>query len=435
MLFEKTGRIVPQLNSEYSQINGKIAIPPSKSHTQRAIILASLSKGESLIKDYLDTDDSAQLINSCKQLGASIVKQGKDLFIEGTGGHLQQPQGGINVGNSGIALRFLTAIASLLSEKVTISGDSLLKKTRGMQPLIDALGKLGVSIVSDNGYAPVSVKGPLVPGKTELVGQDSQFVSALLIAAAFCEGNTTIDVYDAGELPYLDMTLEWLDRLGVSYTREDYRRFSVKGGKTRRPFTYRVPGDLSSCAFPLAAALVTRSSLEISNVNLNDSQGDRHLIDVFKKMGAEISYDQERDKLYVAAGAELTGAAFDINAIIDAIPILSVVACFAKGTTHLYNAEIARHKECDRLSCTADALRQMGALIKEEAGGLVIEGSKLCGSSLSSYGDHRMALALAVAGLGAKGKTSIKNAECCKKTYPDFVNDMQALGAKITWNM
>jgi 3-phosphoshikimate 1-carboxyvinyltransferase len=298
---------------------------------------------------------------------------------------------------------------------------------------LDGLCQLGVSAKSmrGDGYAPVIIQGPLKIGTTVVNGEDSQPVSALLIASAFAEGPVDIIVKNPGEQPWVNVTLNWFERLGISYQNHSFEKFRLFGGAQYEGFQYAVPGDFSSAAYPIAAALITQSELLLKNVDMSDSQGDKELISVFQKMGARIDIDETRKTIHVKKGGSLSGIVVDINHFIDSITILAVVACFAEGETHIQNAAVAKQKECNRIQCISTELQKMGANISETEDGLMIKKSTLTGTNLHSYHDHRMVMSLAVAAMGAEGMATISPIDCVAKTFPTFMQDFARLGASI----
>lgn len=414
-----------------STLGGSIFIPPSKSQTLRAILFASLASGLSTIHGYLDSSDSRAMIEACRLLGAEIAVFPDRLEIKGV--KITRAKNVIDAGNSGIVLRFCSAIGALASHPVVITGDTSICYQRPMKALLDGLAQLGVSAQSmrGDGYAPVIIEGPLKAGKAVIEGSDSQPVSALLIGAAFAKGPISIYVNNPGEIPWVALTLNWFDRLGISYENRGFSEYHLKGGAEYSGFEYTVPGDLSSAAFPLGAALVTQSRLTLENVDMNDLQGDKELIFLLQKMGARIEIDEERKTLEVYKSPKLQGISIDINECIDAITILAAIACYAEGETLIYNGSIARQKECNRIACIVRELSKMGADIVETSDGLRIRGSSLKGASLESYQDHRMAMSLSVAALGAEGDSEILGVGCVGKTFPSFFEDFKNLGAKI----
>lgn len=417
-----------------SFLNGSVIIPPSKSQTMRAILFAALAKGTSTIQNYLDSSDTNCMLQACKMLGANIEINNNRIEIEGINGYIPTIDDVIHAGNSGIILRFLTGIAALSSNYTVITGDRSLRSQRSMSPMIDALNQLGAFTVSSRGdsFAPVIVKGPIKGGKVEISGKDSQPISSLLIACSLAEGTTELIAHNSGEKPWVDLTLHWLEKLGGRCKNENYAKYTIFGNTRFQCFDYTVPGDWSSAAFPIAAALVTKSSLTLENVDWKDPQGDKNIVDVLIQMGAHIEIDEKTKRLYFHRTGRLKGSVIDVNPIIDAVPILAVLACFAEGETRLMNAGIARTKECDRLHCITQELQKMGADIIEQEDSLIIRGKELYGAKLNSHEDHRLAMSLAIAAMGAKGDSVLENVDCISKTFPDFAQTFLSLGAKLS---
>ncbi len=410
-------------------LSGSVRLPSSKSHTIRAILLAAMAEGRSIIRFPLDSPDADRAIEAAASFGASVIKKGDELQITGVAGKPKVNGQVIDCGNSGQVLRFGAALASLGKGSVTVTGDESIRSNRPVQALIEGLNQLGAKAISEegNGYAPLTIQGGFRGGDAAIEGSDSQPVSALLMAAAFAEGTTRLRVAQPGEKPWIALTLSWLDRLGVHYTQKEYALFEVEGNPKRKAFDISVPGDLSSLAFMVAAALVTSSEITIEGVDLDDVQGDKEVIYLLQEMGAQFRIDRKGKKLTVLKNSSLQGRVIDVNPFIDAVPILAVLALFAKGQTHLVNGAIARKKECDRLSCMAKEIKKMGGVIEETADGLTISPSRLIGTTVDSHSDHRVALSLIVAGLAAEGETVIRGIACIKKSYPHFLDDLHRL--------
>lgn len=416
-----------------STLNGRITVTTSKSHTLRAILFASLAHGDSIIKHYLKSPDTVAMINACELLGAKIKVTDDQLNIRGVAGKPHVPDNVIDAGNSGQVLRFVAAIAALLSNYTVITGDRSIRTNRPIQPLLDALSNLGVTAIStkNDGYAPIIIKGPMHNGVTTLNGEDSQPVSAMLIASAFISGKTEINVINPGEKPWVNLTLDWFKRLGISCDHKNFEHYVVQGGANYAGFNYTVPSDFSSVAFPLVAALITRSDITIDNIDMQDVQGDKAIIFALQEMGAKIDYDEKSRILHVKKNGVLKGNKINVNDFIDAIPILAVAGCFAEGTTEITGAAIAKHKESDRLVAMTTELKKMGADIIDNEDGLIIKQSQLMGAKMLSYHDHRIAMSLSVAGLAAQGDSLIEDVSCVAKSFPGFAGLMQGIGAKI----
>jgi 3-phosphoshikimate 1-carboxyvinyltransferase len=417
-----------------STLTRELQVPSSKSQTHRAILLASLAKDRSIVHDPLNSADSLAMIEACRHLGAKIEVHSKSIEIQGISGKIFGAEDVIHAHNSGVVLRFLSTIAALGSQPIVITGDHSIRHQRPMKSLLDSLQQLGARAESTrgDGFAPLIVQGPLKPGQCKVMhGADSQNVSPLLIAGAFLEGTLELEVENPGEKPWIDITLDWLKRLGVPYENHQHEKYKVRGIKSYSGFEYRVPGDWSTASFPIAAALVTQSELLLKNLDIHDLQGDKKIVEILEKMGAHFSIDEKAKTVHVQRGAQLKGITVDINDCIDALPVLAAIACYAEGETRLINAAIARYKECDRIACIASELNKMGASIQETVDGLVIQKSLLKGTQVLSHGDHRIAMSLAVAGMGAAGETHILDTACIGKTYPRFVQDFQELGINI----
>ena len=418
---------------EASTLNGHITVPTSKSHTMRAILFASLAKGQSRVESYLRSPDAQAMISACRKFGANIQQKDDFLLIDGVAGKLMVPDDVINAGNSGQVLRFIGAVAGLIDRYTVITGDPSIRHNRPAAQLLSGLRQLGAMAESSRGddFAPLIIRGPIKAGRVEIEGVDSQPVTGLLIAASLLEGTTSVTVKNPGERPWIDVTLGWFDRLGVKYSNNDYRRYQITGKSYYEAFQYTVPGDFSSIAFPIVAALITGSEITVGPVDMSDTQGDKKLFPVLETMGAEFEYDEKKLSLKVKPCHGLTGREININDFIDALPILAVIGCFAAGETHITGAKIARMKECDRIHAICAELQKMEANIEEHDDGLVVRQSKLQGAWVESYRDHRIAMALSVAAMIAEGRTSINDIDCVDKSFPGFMDTMVEAGMLI----
>lgn len=416
-----------KIKSSLSVPKGKVAVPPSKSHTIRAVFLASLAEGVSTIRGRLKSDDADSAIAACRALGAGLEEKGDCLTIRGTGGKIEPATGIIDVGNSGTTARFVLSMAALSSRSITITGDEQTQK-RPMKPLCDALSELGAAIESTNeGRLPVRLRGPIKGGMANVDGATSQYLSSLLIHTPFCESETRLIVGSLNEKPYVDMTIGWLEKLGIEVTRKGYEEFIILPGQSINAFDSTVPADFSSATFFLALSAIEGCEVELTGLDMNDSQGDKQVIDYLREMGADIECgDTVRIK-----GRKLEGKTLDLNSTPDALPAMAVAGCFAGGTTRLTNVPQARIKETDRIAVMAGELRKMGADIEEEEDGLVIRHSRLTGTEVNGHGDHRVVMSLAVAGLAAEGITTVTTAEAMGITFPDFVELMQSCNASM----
>ncbi|MHC4986650.1 MAG: 3-phosphoshikimate 1-carboxyvinyltransferase [Planctomycetota bacterium] len=414
------------------RLRGEVKIPPNKSHSFRALIMAALAEGDSQIIAPAVSNDWMRGIEALEMFGAEIRPKADDVWtVKGVGGQLQTPADIIDCGNSGIILRFFAALAACCEGHTILTGDESLRHIRLCQPLIDALHGLGAWAVSTkgDGHAPLVIRGKLKGGKTEIEGQDSQPVSALLIASSLAEHPSEIDVVNPGEKPWVAMTLHWLERCGVEFSNQAFECFRVRGHSRWPGFEVSIPLDWSAALYPIVAALVTpNSEVRIPGMDWDDCQGDKEVVTILREMGAEIEIE---GGTVTARHSKLVGRTIDCNDFIDQFMLLAVVGACAEDQTVLTNAEVARHKECDRIAEMAKALKAMGATVEEKPDGLVITKSKLKGVTHDSRNDHRMVMTLAVAALAAEGATTINKAECIRKTFPRFVEQMRHVGADI----
>ena len=413
-----------------STLNGIISVPSSKSHTIRAIAIATVADGRSKIYNPLISEDASAALDAAKLLGAKVSVADGLWKIDGTGGDIIKNANVIDMQNSGTSLRIFAGLAATANFKITFDGDSSLR-TRPMNPLLHALEKLGVNISSTDGRCPLTISGPVTGGRTTVEGTSSQFLTSLLIALPLAEQDSYIKVIGLNERPYVEMTLDWLCREGIQIEYpEDMSYFKIKGNQQYPPFETTIPADFSTAAFPLAAAVLTQGNITIRDLDFSDHQGDKAVFEFMSTMGADIVKNKNMTK--ISAKNRLQGKTFDLNATPDALPIMSVTGALSDGVTALENCPQARIKETDRIKCMSCELRKMGAKITELEDGMIIESSELHGAEVESYGDHRIAMALTIAGMCASGETVINGAEAAAVTYPSFVKDFKKLNADIT---
>ncbi|WP_043922755.1 3-phosphoshikimate 1-carboxyvinyltransferase [Leadbettera azotonutricia] len=447
-------------------LSGTFRIPASKSHTIRRLLIAALAPGPSIIDYPLDSLDARSCVSVCRALGAEIEEfraidpsnpnpqdsSGKKLIrwtVKGIKNQSLQNSSTAkqcDVGNSGTTLYLALAVAALGSEPVSFDGDEQIRR-RSAGPLLDALKGLGVKVESAaNGCAPISVQGPWKGGRVSLECPTSQYLSALLLAAPLAVRGliTEIDVPLLNERPYIEMTLSYLDAQHIPYeTANDFSYFRVPGGAEWKPMNGPVPGDFSSAAFPACAAAITGGPVTLLGLDPDDPQGDKAVFSHIEKMGASVKWEKisagGKDaewKVTVSRSSPLRGGTFDLNATPDMLPAMAVTAAFAQGDTALTNVAHARIKETDRIAVMAAELSKLGVICTEKPDGLIIHGkggtlhrdTDLTQTPLlDGHGDHRIVMALAVAGLGAR-PLEIAGAEAADVTYPGFLDLLQARG-------
>jgi len=412
-----------------SRAFGTVSIPGSKSHTIRALFISSLADGQSEIRNPLISNDSLSAVEACRAFGACIDESGNKFVVQGFNGVPKTPEDVVNVGNSGTTLPFGLVTASLGENYTVFTGDYQLRK-RPMGPLIEAINKLGAQAFSTrcNGLAPIVIRGRAAGGQTELDAVTSQYLSALLINTPFLEKDTEIYLKRLNEVPYVEMTLWWLDKQGIIYENNGFKSFYVKGNQRYKPFDISIPGDFSSATFFMVLAAISGEEIALRNLDMSDPQGDKLVLSILEDMGAKVSI---ADGVIKIKGDKLIGREIDMNSIPDALPAMAVAGCFAEGETRLVNVAQARLKETDRIHVMFEELSKMGADIKELPDGLVIKQSKLKGCAVKGHGDHRVVMALAVAGLNTEGETVIDTAEAINVTFPNFVELIKSCGGKI----
>ena len=361
-----------------------------------------------------------------------MMQQGQTVWeVEGTAGQPRPAAGIVDVRNSGTTLYLAMSVAALADGETEFTGDEQIQ-ARSAGALMEALRALGGRAWSkeDNDCAPLVVGGPLRGGSVTIACPTSQYLSSLLLGCPLASGDTEINVPLLNERPYVTMTLQWLEQAGIQYeAAEDYSHFHVPGGQSYPAFSRRIPGDFSTASFFLTAAAVTGSRLRLEGLDMEDSQGDKAVVGMLAQMGCEVSHDA--DGLKIQGPERLKGGDFDLNATPDALPIMAVAGACAAGTTRLLNVPQARQKETDRIDVMARELNRMGAEVEELPDGLVLHESRLHGAEVHGHADHRVVMALAVAGLTADEPTTVDTAETAAVTCPGFVSLMRAAGADI----
>ncbi len=413
---------------------GRVAVPPSKSYTHRAVIAASLSSGKSRVYNHLISRDTVATINSCRSMGAKLEEEESHLTVSGT-----EPRAAddvVNVENSGTTLRFMTSVFALPRRGYTVlTGDASIRR-RPMQGLLDALAGLGAKAQSStgSGCAPIIVgEGGIEGGDLEIRGDvSSQFISSILIASPLARSDTTLRVTDMVSRPYVEATLRLSAMHGVEIQREGVTGFRIAGGQDYHRADFTVPGDFGSAAFVMAAVAFAGGDVELSGLTTSLPQGDMAALDFFRRLGVKL--EEHGDSVRVRADRDrLKGSEFDLADSPDLLPVLSVMSLKCDGPIGIKGVAHARFKESDRIRVAVEGLRKLGAEVEESEDGLrVVAPQKVQPALLDAHDDHRMFMAFSLATILAPGSIRVAGVESLDVSYPSFLGDLGKLGAKVT---
>jgi len=413
--------------SKSSKVKGEIKVGGDKSITHRALILGSIAEGTTTLKDYSKCDDCMSTLEIMKKLGITILRNEARVRIEGKGlNGLKESTDVLNCNNSGTSMRLLSGLLAGQSFFSVLTGDSSLLK-RPMRRIVEPLTLMGAKIIGrdNNKFAPLAIKG----GKLEAIDYktpvaSAQVKSAILLASLHAKGNSSITEPSTSR----DHTERMLNLFGVKIESSG-NKITLKEKNKLIAKEISIPGDISSAAFFLVLASVIKGSkILLKNIGINPTRTG--ILEVLKSMGADISMKNEKNQNYeptadlLVKGKELKGITISgdiIPKVIDELPIIAVAATQAEGKTVIKDAEELRVKETDRIYAIATGLKKMGAKVEEKPDGLIIEGPiKLKGNICESFGDHRIGMALAIAGVIAEGKTTLVESECINISFPEF---------------
>ncbi|AXE04335.1 3-phosphoshikimate 1-carboxyvinyltransferase [Salmonella enterica] len=411
-----------------ARVDGAINLPGSKSVSNRALLLAALACGKTVLTNLLDSDDVRHMLNALSALGINYTLSADRTRcdITGNGGALRTP-GALELflGNAGTAMRPLAAALCLGQNEIVLTGEPRMKE-RPIGHLVDALRQGGAHIdyLEQENYPPLRLRGGFTGGDIEVDGSvSSQFLTALLMTAPLAPEDTIIRV--KGELvskPYIDITLNLMKTFGVEITNHHYQQFVVKGGQQyHSPGRYLVEGDASSASYFLAAGAIKGGTVKVTGIGRKSMQGDIRFADVLEKMGATITWG---DDFITCTRGELHAIDMDMNHIPDAAMTIATTALFAKGTTTLRNIYNWRVKETDRLFAMATELRKVGAEVEEGHDYIrITPPAKLHHADIGTYNDHRMAMCFSLVALSDTPVT-ILDPKCTAKTFPDYFEQL-----------
>ncbi|MEA1970736.1 MAG: 3-phosphoshikimate 1-carboxyvinyltransferase [Thermodesulfobacteriota bacterium] len=412
---------------QINNLNASVAVPGSKSYTQRALVIASLAGGKSFLRNALLSEDTKHLINALRSLGAGILVAKDDIILTGTDGRIEDPGKTIHLGNNGTALRFLATLVSIGSGHVTLDGSIRLRE-RPVKPLLEALETLGVVSQCVNGYPPVTVQGGgLRGGRVVFTNtESSQYISSVLISAPYSQRDVELELRGMTfSMPYIDMTIDVMRHFGVEVEKKGQNEFKVNAQQKYAGRKYLIEADVSSASYFFVAAALTGGKIKVENINPETRQGDIAFLRIIESLGCHVSRDE--DFVEVTGKGLIKGDyEFDMSDMPDMVPSLAILAAFREGVTVIKNVSHLRLKESNRLEALVNELSRTGIDAEESADGLIIRGGVPHGAEIETYNDHRIAMSFAVAGLVVPG-IKIKDKKCVKKSFPAFWDEFKKL--------
>lgn len=407
-----------------SEVSGNIKAPPSKSMTQRALAAALLADGQSIIINPSGCDDSIAARNIASALGAEIKTESNHLIINGSGKIKKRI---LNCGESGLAIRMFAPIAALNDVEITMTGTGSLTK-RPVSMIEEALCQMGVECKTTGGFLPLKIKGPLKGGRCEIDGSlSSQLLTGLLMALPVVKNDSVVTVNNLKSKPYIDMTLQVLKSFGIRIDRTGYSRFNITGNQVYKPKKIEIEGDWSSGAFMLVAGAIS-GELTIEGLRPDSMQSDKSILNVLDTAGVRTTI---LDNSISVRKSELKPFFFDATESPDLFPPLVTLAAFCRGISTIKGVSRLYHKESNRAMALVNEFSKMNIRIETEGDNMVITGGNATGAEINSHGDHRIAMAAAIAAIGASGRLIIRDSQCVAKSYPDFFEDLRHLGIMV----
>lgn len=405
-------------------IRGTIAPPSSKSYAQRAIALALLAEGRSILRNIEFCKDTRSALKCIEALGAK-VEYIDDSTIAIEGG-LKPQSNTLNVGESGLATRLFTPIASLNPTPITIEGEGTLLY-RPMTMMIEPLRQLGVQVRDGGGFLPIEVQGPMHGGDITVDGSvSSQFITGLLLALPLAQEDTTLHVTSPVSIPYIDMTIETARLFGVEimHNEGDYTQFFIEGRQQYTPADIAIEGDWSGAATLLVAGAIA-GEVTVKNISTLSKQADTAICHALERAGAGLIIEQ--DSITVSK-RKLRGFEFDATNAPDLFPALAALAAAAEGESVIIGTDRLRHKESDRAETICHEYEKLGIEVDiSEKNIMRIRGGEILPATTFSHNDHRIAMSIAISALRCQGEIVIENAECVEKSYPTFFEDLESI--------
>ena len=403
------------------QISGVATPPCSKSYAQRALAAALLAEGETVLRNLDFCDDTLSAISTIEALGAEVERL-DERTVKVRGG-LAPKSDTLQVGESGLATRMFTPIASLCNTPITVQGRGTLLY-RPMNMMIEPLRKLGVDVRDGGGRLPIEVCGPMQGGEIEVDGSvSSQFLTGLLMALPLAGEDTTILVENAVSKPYLDMTIDMASKFGVNIQHNDYKEFYVEGGQHYEATDLSIEGDWSAAAMLLVAGAIA-GEITLTNISLLSKQADVAICDALVRAGASVTSEPDR---ITVSHRDLVAFEFDATQCPDLFPALAALAAAAEGESVIYGVHRLEHKESNRAETIASEYAKLGIEVELDGDVMRIRGGEIHATEVESHHDHRIAMSLAVSALRSDGEMLIHGAECVAKSFPDFFETLESL--------
>ena len=403
------------------KISGVATPPCSKSYAQRALAAALLAEGETVLRNLDFCDDTLSAISTIEALGAEVERL-DERTVKVRGG-LAPKSDTLQVGESGLATRMFTPIASLCNTPITVQGRGTLLY-RPMNMMIEPLRKLGVDVRDGGGRLPIEVCGPMQGGEIEVDGSvSSQFLTGLLMALPLAGEDTTILVENAVSKPYLDMTIDMASKFGVNIQHNDYKEFYVEGGQHYEATDLSIEGDWSAAAMLLVAGAVA-GEITLTNISLLSKQADVAICDALVRAGALVTSEPDR---ITVSHRDLVAFEFDATQCPDLFPALAALAAAAEGESVIYGVHRLEHKESNRAETIASEYAKLGIEVELDGDVMRIRGGEIHATEVESHHDHRIAMSLAVSALRSDGEMLIHGAECVAKSFPDFFETLESL--------
>ena len=410
--------------------NVTIAVPGSKSFTNRALLVAALAHGDSTLTGALFSDDTHYMCNALRKLGIHIVENGEQatFHVTGNGGNIPAQGADLYVGNSGTTTRSLISFVSLGHGEFVIDGDEPMRRGRPISDLLDALTQLGVLVRSqfENGHLPVVVQADGIEGgKTRLdASKSSQFLTSLMLIAPYAKKGMEIEVIGDLKTPYIDITMAVMEVFGAQVIHKDYTHFHIAGGQQYQPCSYHIEPDASSASYFFAAAALTGGCVTVKHLSTDSAQGDVQFVRVLEQMGCQINVSDSGIK--VKGPHQLKGIEVDMKDISDTALTLAAIAPFADSKVTIRNIEHTRWQETDRIHAMVTELRKLGVPVVEHQDGLEISPFPITPAAIDTYSDHRVAMAFSLIGLKVPG-IRINDPDCVSKTFPNYFEVLQGL--------